>query len=91
MAEAAKEYTRGSSSPEVFSVAEKYTVLLTWHPEERAYSVTVPSLPGCVTQGKTREEALERAKEAIQCTLDGFHILGMPVPKQDFILAEIEV
>ncbi len=36
------------------------------HPaEEGGYWVEVPSLPGCFSQGETREEALENIKEAI--------------------------
>lgn len=31
----------------------------------------VPSLPGCVTQGETREEALENIRDAIALYLDG--------------------
>jgi antitoxin HicB len=41
-----------------------YRILLT--PEEEGeFSVNVPSLPGCFTQGETIEEAIEMAKEAI--------------------------
>lgn len=37
------------------------------HPGEDGYWIAeCPSLPGCITQGKTREEALGNAKEAIQ-------------------------
>ena len=34
------------------------------------YVVTVPSLPGCISQGKTKEEALENIKEAIEIYLE---------------------
>lgn len=34
------------------------------------YSVWVPSLPGCASQGETFEEALENIKEAIELYLD---------------------
>ncbi|MEW5761795.1 MAG: type II toxin-antitoxin system HicB family antitoxin [Bacillota bacterium] len=34
--------------------------------EEGGYIASVPALPGCVTQGETREEALEMAKDAIE-------------------------
>jgi predicted RNase H-like HicB family nuclease len=43
---------------------QKLSIILT--PEdEGGYSVSVPELPGCFTQGETMEEALEMAKEAI--------------------------
>ena len=44
----------------------RYTVLLYPEPEEGGYSVIVPWLPGCVTQGETVEEALSNAREAIE-------------------------
>ena len=41
-----------------------YRILLT--PEdEGGFSVSVPALPGCFTQGETIKEAIEMAKEAI--------------------------
>ena len=47
----------------------KYTVVLIPE-EEGGYSVEVLALPGCVTQGETREEAIVMAKEAIQLYLE---------------------
>jgi predicted RNase H-like HicB family nuclease len=38
--------------------------------EEGGYVTYVPSLPGCVSQGETREEAVENIKEAIEVYLD---------------------
>ncbi len=38
--------------------------------EEGGYVVYVPALPGCVSQGETREEALKNIKEAIEVYLD---------------------
>ncbi len=38
--------------------------------EDGYYVVTVPSLPGCITQSKTKEEALENIKEAIELYLE---------------------
>ena len=34
--------------------------------EERGYTVYVPSLPGCISQGETREEALKNIKEVLK-------------------------
>ncbi|MFH1896130.1 MAG: type II toxin-antitoxin system HicB family antitoxin [bacterium] len=46
----------------------KYQVL--FYPEEEGgYSVTVPTLPGCVSQGDTFEEAVTNIKEAIELYL----------------------
>lgn len=41
----------------------------------------VPSLPGCVTQGRTQEDALENAKEAIQGYIESLVKHGDPVPE----------
>lgn len=38
--------------------------------EEKGYSVWVPSLPGCASQGETFEEALDNIKEAIALYLE---------------------
>ena len=38
--------------------------------EEGGYTVYVPSLPGCISQGETYEEALENIKEAIELYLE---------------------
>ncbi len=38
--------------------------------EEGGYVAYVPSLPGCVSQGETREEALRNIREAIEAYLD---------------------
>ncbi len=37
--------------------------------EEEGYTATVPSLPGCISEGDSREEALENIKEAIELYL----------------------
>jgi predicted RNase H-like HicB family nuclease len=38
--------------------------------EEGGYLVTVPALPGCITQGDDTEEAIEMAKETISLYLE---------------------
>ncbi|MGB4622568.1 MAG: type II toxin-antitoxin system HicB family antitoxin, partial [Candidatus Methanoculleus thermohydrogenotrophicum] len=38
--------------------------------EEGGYTVYVPSLPGCISEGDTREEALENIREAIDLYLE---------------------
>lgn len=49
--------------------------------EEGGFVVSVPDLPGCWTQGETRDEALANAKEAIAAYLDALEELGKPQPK----------
>lgn len=49
--------------------------------EEGGFSVSVPDLPGCWTQGETREEALAMAKEAIEGYLESLKEAGQPIPQ----------
>ena len=62
-----------------------YTVILTPDQEDGGYTVTVPALPGCFTQGDTEEEALANAREAIRCHVEGLRIDGKPVPEADVV------
>ena len=43
---------------------------------------TVPALPGCITQGDTVEECIERAKEAITGYIESLVADGMPIPEE---------
>jgi predicted RNase H-like HicB family nuclease len=47
----------------------KITVVLEKQ-EEGGYTVYVPSLPGCISQGETKEEAIKNIKEAIELYLE---------------------
>ncbi len=50
-------------------------------PEENGgYSVTVPSLPGCTSQGETRVEALAMIREAIEAYVESLVAHGDRVP-----------
>jgi len=69
-------------------ITRRYKVNLDWNkPEEEndiaGYTVTIPSLPPVVTEGDTREEALENAREAIACYLEYLTITDQPVPESD--------
>ena len=57
-----------------------YEVVLSPEPEG-GYSVFVPELPSVATQGETREEAFEMAKEAIEGYLEVMHEDGLPIPR----------
>lgn len=62
--------------------AYHYTIILHPDVEEGGYTVTVPALPGCVTQGETLEEAIAMAKDAIRLYIDTLTADGMPVPEE---------
>jgi predicted RNase H-like HicB family nuclease len=49
--------------------------------EDDYWVVEVPSLPGCISQGKTKAEALENIKEAIELYIDVLIEDGKPVPE----------
>lgn len=38
--------------------------------DEGGYTVVVPSLPGCITEGATKDEALRNAREAVELYLE---------------------
>jgi len=61
----------------------KYTVILEPNYPEEGYTVRVPALPGCITYGRTREEAISRAKEAIRGFIEGLEKAGELVPEED--------
>jgi antitoxin HicB len=44
------------------------------------FSVTVPALPGCASQGRTRDEALEMIREAIEIYIESLVARGDPLP-----------
>ena len=48
--------------------------------EDGTFSVYVPDLPGCISTGRTREEAIESIREAIQGHIQTLRELGEPVP-----------
>ncbi|HHT9135136.1 MAG TPA: type II toxin-antitoxin system HicB family antitoxin [Candidatus Avalokitesvara rifleensis] len=59
--------------------------------EEGGFNVTVPALDGCFTQGETEEEALNNAKEAIRCYLEGLEKVNQIRSKPEAILKEVEI
>ena len=59
-----------------------YTIILEPDPEEGGYTVTVPALPGCVTQGETIEEAIVMAKDAIRLFIETLMAQGQLVPQE---------
>ena len=58
----------------------RYTIILKEEPEG-GYTVIVPSLPGCVTYGKTVEEAKKMAADAIKGYLASLKKHHEPVPE----------
>jgi len=67
-----------------------YKVIIERDEAEQCYVAGVPALPGCRTQGKTKEETLERVREAIQGYLESLQKDGIPAP-EDVELEEVAV
>ncbi|MCU0574003.1 MAG: type II toxin-antitoxin system HicB family antitoxin [Syntrophobacteraceae bacterium] len=53
--------------------------------EEGGYTAIVPGLPGCISEGDTREEALANIKEAIQLHLEPMDDDLLPSPNADVV------
>ena len=71
----------------------RYTVLLRRNTDTTGYSVVVPELPGCFSQGSTLEEAISNSKESIELHLEGVMEDGEEVPEElePFVIATVEV
>ncbi len=74
-------------------MTRRYVVVLTPTTEEDevGYTVTVPALPGCVTEGDTMDEALGNAREAISLYVESLEARGLPVPPSDEVVTSVEV
>jgi predicted RNase H-like HicB family nuclease len=57
----------------------KYTVVLLKN-EDSGYTVLVPALAGCVTQGDTQALALAHAQEAVECYLEALALENQSFP-----------
>jgi predicted RNase H-like HicB family nuclease len=62
----------------------RYPVII--HKDKNSdYGVTVPDLPGCFSAGETIEEAIDMAKDAILCHIEGLLIDEEVIPKPSSI------
>lgn len=52
--------------------------------EDGYWVAECPSLPGCISQGKSRQEAIANIKEAIDGYVAALQEDGLPVPAEDF-------
>ena len=74
-------------------VTNRYNALLTWDEDDRVWVAHVPTLNWLSTYGETREEVLERAREAVIGYLEAAAKEGIGVPPGDSEaeLASVEV
>ena len=52
--------------------------------EDGYWIAECPSLPGCISQGKTEDEATENIKEAISAYIEALKDDNLPVPEERF-------
>lgn len=58
--------------------------VIVYRDEDEYWVVECPSLKGCISQGKTKEEALTNIKEAIAGYVAALEEDGLPVPEENF-------
>jgi antitoxin HicB len=59
-----------------------YSIVLDPEPDEGGFTVTVPALPGCITEGDTVEECIANAQGAIALYIEELVAQGRPVPEE---------
>ena len=59
----------------------RYTIILEQEPDG-GYVATVPALPGCVSQGDTRDEVRKNIREAADLYIEDCIAAGDPVPTE---------
>jgi predicted RNase H-like HicB family nuclease len=60
-----------------------YSMSLKWDPIDEIYIVSVPELPGCMTHGATREEAVRQGQLAIESWIDASREWKQPIPSPE--------
>ncbi len=58
-----------------------YTVVFEQE-SDGGYVVSIPALPGCISQGDTRDEALANIREAAELYAEHFRERGEPLPRE---------
>jgi predicted RNase H-like HicB family nuclease len=56
-------------------------MIIYWSKEDDCFVVEVPELPGCMSDGKTYQEAVSNAEVIIQEWIDTARDLGRPIPE----------
>ena len=73
-------------------VAKVFQYTAVFEPEKSGgYSVTIPVLPGCISQGDTFEEALKNIKEAAELYLEDLKNSEIPQETRPIVVSPIDV
>ena len=62
-------------------MSTKYEMIIYWSKEDDCFVVEVPELPGCMSDGKTYQEAVSNAEVIIQEWIDTARDLGRSIPE----------
>jgi len=65
-------------------MSRKFRVILESN-ESGGYTVMVPLLPGCISEGDTKTEALANIKEAIELYIESLQADGEPIPTEETV------
>ena len=60
----------------------RYTVVIEWDQEEKLYIATIPAL-SVGSYGVSRQEAMEKIREAAEVMIEGLKAHNLPVPQGD--------
>ena len=61
----------------------RYIAVFEYDEEYKTYTVTVPALPGCITQGRTLAEARYMVQDAVEGYLESLKMDGIEPPAED--------
>ncbi|MBL7047201.1 MAG: type II toxin-antitoxin system HicB family antitoxin [Candidatus Marinimicrobia bacterium] len=59
----------------------KFEIIIFWSKDDNAYIAEVPELPGCMSDGKTYNEALQNVEVIIEEWIETAKELSRPVPE----------
>ena len=68
----------------------RFTVVMA-KDEDGIYVVTVPALPGCISDGRTVEEAMSNIKEAIRGFIEDMKADGETIPHDIDLIGNVEL
>lgn len=69
-------------------VKTEYSYTVVYEPVGKGFQVTVPSLPGLITYGRSFDEAQTMAREAIKCHLGGLRKDQAVIPNEESLVQE---
>lgn len=73
-------------------VAKVFQYTAVFEPEKSGgYSVTIPALPGCISEGETFEEALAHIKEAAELYLEDLKKSEIPQESRPIVVSPISI